>query len=87
MSTLSLADLGPRMQHELGFEPPCRCARSNTGCVATIPVIETGSLSEAKPLNSELPGAAWLSTGLHRLRIPRKQARLAATVGDSGDYD
>ncbi|MFO7762309.1 MAG: hypothetical protein R6V61_01085 [Wenzhouxiangellaceae bacterium] len=87
MSTLSLADLGPRMRRELGFEAPCRCARSSTGCVATIPVIETGSRAEPKPPDSELPGAAWLSTGLHRLRIPRKQARLAATVGDSGDCD
>lgn len=87
MSTLSLADLGPRMQHELGFETPCLCAGSNIGCAARIPVIETGRCTEVKAPDGDPPGAAWLNTGLHRLRVPGKQSHCAATGGDSSGHD
>ena len=65
MSTLSLADLGPNMRRELGLEALCKCAEG-VAWVAVIPIIETVSRQQPGPVNRELPGAAWLKTGLHR---------------------
>jgi len=70
MSTLSLEDLGPKMRRELGLEAWCPCGGMTKGSVASIPVIEAGPPRASKPAREDQPGAAWLRTGLHRLRIP-----------------
>lgn len=79
MSTLSLADLGPKMRHALGLENSCKHAGFRSECVATvvvtIPVIETAGPATPKPGPTDTPGAAWLRTGLHRLRVPPVAAR------------
>jgi len=80
MSTLSLEDLGPKMRRELGLEAPCRCAGRKTNFVATIPVIEAGPPRASMSASENPPGAAWLRTGLHRLRIPAFQPP-SATAG------
>ena len=80
MSTLSLEDLGPKMRRELGLEAPCRCAGRKTNFVATIPVIEAGSRRAFRSASNDPPGAAWLRTGLHRLRIPVPQPPTAIIV-------
>jgi len=76
MSTLSLEDLGPNMRRELGLEASCHCANTGHARVASIPVLEmvleTDSNSpERETRSAENPGAAWLRTGLHLVRIPR----------------
>lgn len=75
MSTLSLADLGPKMRRELGLDASCSCndARQTmpAAVVATIPCVETVGPSTPESSPDDAPGAAWLRTGLHRLRIPR----------------
>jgi len=73
MSTLSLEDLGPEMRRNLGLEPSCRCAGSTTAFVASIPVVEARKPGAPESVTSDPPGAAWLRTGLHRLRVPRLQ--------------
>lgn len=70
MSTLSLADLGPRMRRRLGLAPTCPCI-ARLQHVASIPVIETAGRTDVAAVGGETPGAAWLRTGLHRLRAPR----------------
>jgi len=80
MSTLSLEDLGPNMRRELGLEASCHCANTGHARVASIPVlgmvfetvVETDRESpEREARSAESPGAAWLRTGLHLVRIPR----------------
>ena len=73
MSTLSLADLGSKTRRTLGLEAMCHCAEA-VAWVAVIPVIETVLRPEPNPANRELPGAAWLDTGLHRLRVPHARS-------------
>lgn len=70
MSTLSLADLGPKMLRQLGLDTPCVCTRMDRGFVASIPVIEVSKRAACGSGGSDLPGATWLRNGLHRLRIP-----------------
>lgn len=78
MSTLSLDDLGPKMRRELGLESPRRCT-GGIACLATIvvtiPVIETAGPATREPEPDDIPGAAWLRNGLHRLRVPHIPAR------------
>lgn len=75
MSTLSLADLGANTRRALGLEALCNCAQG-VARVAVIPVIEVASRPEPEAANRELPGAAWLNTGLHQLRVPHAKAAL-----------
>ena len=70
MSTLSLDDLGPKMRRELGLDTPCVCMRVERGFVASIPGMEVSKRTACGSAGSDLPGAIWLRTGLHRLRIP-----------------
>jgi hypothetical protein len=86
MSTLSLADLGPKMRRELGLETLCNCACSNTGMVASIPVIEASRSQVSEPAGDDPRGTAWLKTGLHRLRIPALQSPATAVANRQGDY-
>ena len=75
MSTLSLADFSPGTRRALGLGPPCEhpesCARATfeSRYVATIPVLVITNASKQKPGPADIPGAAWLRTGLHRLRV------------------
>ena len=81
MSTLSLADLGPKMRRQLGLDTPCVCPRMERGYVASIPVMEVNKRSACDSAESELPGATWLRSGLHRLRIPANSgARIQAST-------
>lgn len=70
MSTLSLADLGPKIRRKLGLYTPCVCKRMERGFVASIPVMEVSKRTACGSAGSDLPGWIWLRTGLHRLRIP-----------------
>lgn len=89
MSTLSLADLGPKMRRELGLHAPCACTGSSSRFVAKIPVVEVGRRPAGNLAGNELPGECWMKTGLHRLRIPASNryrvpgSRYPATVTDS----
>jgi len=80
MSTLSLEDLGPKMRRELGLEAACACARCRSGPALRLLVVETVKSAPPEPAEGGLPGAAWLETGLHRLRVPMVQASSAASV-------
>ncbi len=82
MSTLALEDLGPNMRRALGLEARYRCAGMKTGVVATIPVIEASPPGASRSASDDPPGAAWLRTGLHRLRVPPglAQSRAASSA-------
>jgi hypothetical protein len=70
MSTLSLEDFDTRMRRALGLEARCNCACTRTPFRAILPVIETCGPTPTPENTENLPGAAWLRTGLHRLRVP-----------------
>lgn len=87
MSTLSLADLGSKMRLELGLDASTDCttstihqlARVDKSVVAIIPIIDlAGPVSRKSPIDDS-PGAAWLRTGLHRLRLPKRDLQSSIT--------
>jgi len=86
MSTLSLADLGPKTRRALGLEITCNCESSLGDFVASIPVIavEVARPRAPESPDRDLPGAVWLKTGLHRLRIPAVQSLANAVVDRPG---
>lgn len=75
MSTLSLDDLGPKMRRKLGLETPCNCACTRTNFLPSIPVVEIIRSDPTGQRTRALPGAAWLRTGLHRLRVPPSEVQ------------
>lgn len=85
MSTLSLDDLGPKVRRSLGLESGCVCAGRRTGFVASIPVFETHGPAIDEPVIGALPGAAWIETGLHQLRVSEIQLPVTADLKRSGN--
>jgi len=49
-------------------------------------VIEAGSRRAFRSASNDPPGAAWLRTGLHRLRIPALQSPSAKAVNRPGEH-
>lgn len=70
MSTLSLDDLDTRTRRVLGLGVACNCACTRSLYPAIIPVVETCGPTPTSTTPGNRPGAAWLRTGLHRLRVP-----------------
>jgi len=86
MTTLSLADLDPKMRRQLGLEEPCDRSRSPSTAnpTVTLPVVKVSHTAAPCQRQPQPPGAEWLKNGLHHLRIAAvKRTTLGKTIGKS----
>jgi len=82
MSTLSLDDLDPKMRRELGLDASCRCRSERNRLSAVIRVVEIRSKEHRMEPKSGQPGADWIESGLHRLRVPRDDKQICAASSE-----
>jgi hypothetical protein len=73
-----LADLDPETRQRLGIGTPCAPRP------VALPVVE---IARRKAPENDPPGAAWLRTGLHRLRVPRRSSARAEPAAACPDGD
>ena len=68
MTTLSLEDLDAATLRALGLDAPCRHPGCRDPALPVIPVVRIDERVDTRE-SPDGPGAAWLATGLHRLRV------------------